>query len=305
MSIAVDSDRLIGNVVGKQAGPTLVLVGGMHGNEPAGVMAATAVLEQLRERTATLRGELIAFKGNRRALALKTRYQASDLNRMWTAASVASAHAAGTAATAEQLEVAELDHAIEAAIERARGPVFVLDLHTTSANGVPFLVVGGSPAHRAFAHNFPLPGIIGLEEVLAGVLTGYFSTRGCVTLAVEGGQHQSAAAATNLEAVVTVAVVAAGLMQPDELASYAPAIDTLARARGDLPQVIEVMLRHAVQPQHQFRMEPGFANIQRTRAGTLLAHDESGEIRAPSDGLVLLPLYQPQGADGFFFGREA
>ena len=303
--MTLDAERSIGSVVGTQAGPTLVLVGGMHGNEPAGVMAATAVLEQLRASTTTLRGELIAFKGNRRALALRTRYQASDLNRMWTAASVAASRAAGADAAAEQLEVTELNDAIEAAIARARGPVFVLDLHTTSANGVPFLVVGGSPAHRAFAHSFPLPGIIGLEEVLGGVLTGYFSTRGCVTLAVEGGQHQSAAAAANLEAVVTVAVIAAGLMLPDEIASYASAVDTLARARGDLPQVIEVLLRHAVQPQQQFRMEPGFANIQRTRAGTLLAHDESGEIRAPSDGLVLLPLYQPQGADGFFFGREA
>ena len=28
-------------------------------------------------------------------------------------------------------------------------------------------------------------------------------------------------------------------------------------------------------------------------------------IRAPFDGVVLLPLYQPQGADGFFYGREA
>ena len=50
-------------------------------------------------------------------------------------------------------------------------------------------------------------------------------------------------------------------------------------------------------------MEPGFANIQRTTGGTLLARDGRGEIRAPFDGLVLLPLYQPQGSDGFFYGR--
>jgi hypothetical protein len=36
----------------------------------------------------------------------------------------------------------------------------------------------------------------------------------------------------------------------------------------------------------------------------LLAHDRNGEIRAPFDGLVLLPLYQSEGSDGFFYGRS-
>jgi succinylglutamate desuccinylase len=39
-------------------------------------------------------------------------------------------------------------------------------------------------------------------------------------------------------------------------------------------------------------------------AGTLLARDDGGEIRAPFDGLLLMPLYQAQGSDGFFLGRE-
>jgi succinylglutamate desuccinylase len=76
----------------------------------------------------------------------------------------------------------------------------------------------------------------------------------------------------------------------------------LARARGDLPRQIEVALRHPVGS--GFRMVPGFANIQRAVAGTVLAHDAGGEIRAPFDGVVLMPLYQAQGTDGFFYGRE-
>jgi len=62
-----------------------------------------------------------------------------------------------------------------------------------------------------------------------------------------------------------------------------------------------VATRHPVGP--GFRMEPGFANIARVSTGTLLARDDGGEIRAPFDGLVLMPLYQAQGSDGFFFGR--
>jgi succinylglutamate desuccinylase len=39
-------------------------------------------------------------------------------------------------------------------------------------------------------------------------------------------------------------------------------------------------------------------------AGQLLAHDRRGELRAERDGILFMPLYQPLGDDGFFFGRE-
>lgn len=51
-------------------------------------------------------------------------------------------------------------------------------------------------------------------------------------------------------------------------------------------------------------MEPGFANFQRVKQGELLARDHRGEITARESGMVLLPLYQALGDDGFFLGRE-
>ena len=50
-------------------------------------------------------------------------------------------------------------------------------------------------------------------------------------------------------------------------------------------------------------MEPGFRNLDHAKEGQLLARDKRGEIRAPANGLVLLPLYQGLGSDGFFWGR--
>ena len=79
---------------------------------------------------------------------------------------------------------------------------------------------------------------------------------------------------------------------------------TLGEAHDGLPQVVEVVRRHAIGPEDQFKMEPGFANIQHVRQGELLARDRSGEIRASSEGYVVLPLYQGLGDDGFFFARE-
>jgi predicted deacylase len=311
-----DDARVIAELRGEPPGPTLIIVGGIHGNEPAGITAARRTLGALS--TAGVRGELLALVGNRRSGAAGRRYLAHDLNRLWTAermavAQAAVAHAAATPGGAgpsdaglpaepELFELIELADAIDRAIHRARGPIYVLDLHTTSAAGYPFAVVGPTPAHHRFAEAFPLPGIIGLEEALVGTLTSYFGRR-CVTLAVEGGQHASPEAADNLAAAITIALEVTGVVPaPPGLAA---ARAYLARVCGELPSMIEVVQRHAIRPEHAFRMEPGFANIHRTAAGTLLARDRTGEIRAPFDGLLLLPLYQSDGTDGFFYGRPA
>jgi hypothetical protein len=52
-------------------------------------------------------------------------------------------------------------------------------------------------------------------------------------------------------------------------------------------------------PADEFAMAPGFANIQ-----PVVARDRSGEIRADEDCLLVMPLYQGKGDDGFFLGRE-
>lgn len=284
------SSRIIADVRGERPGPTLILIGGVHGNEPAGVVAAKTVLAGVTP--AQVHGEVIALVGNLRGIAAGKRYLERDLNRMWTPDVIAEP------AGAEGVELRELAAEIERIRERARGEVFAVDLHTTSAEGFPFVVVG---ARREFAQQFPLTGIIGLEEALPGTLTGYLGSLGCTTLAVEGGQNATTAAAANLEACATVALAASGVV-PD-VAGVTAAREHLRRSRGELPHTIEIALRHAIRPEDFFRMEPGFANIQRTPVGTLLARDYRGEIRAPFDGVVLLPLYQPQGDDGFFYGR--
>ena len=293
--------RVIDRIVGADPGPTLIVIGGMHGNEPAGVAAAQASFAALRSSHASIRGEYVALRGNVAALAARRRFFEQDLNRMWTDASLARARA-GVDRSRETNEQIELAHELDQIRARARGPMFVLDLHTTSARGVPFLVVGPTAEDRAFALQLPLPGIVGLEVVLEGVLTGWMSQIGCVAMAVEGGQSGSPEAESNLSAVLCIALVATGIVASMDNLGAARAL--LSRARGDLPQLIEVASRHALGPGHDFQMEPGFANIHRTSSGALLAREAGAEIRATFDGFVLLPLYQPEGRDGFFYGRS-
>jgi succinylglutamate desuccinylase len=50
-------------------------------------------------------------------------------------------------------------------------------------------------------------------------------------------------------------------------------------------------------------MEPAFENFQTVKRGQVLARDNKGPIKAIESGMVLLPLYQRLGDDGFFLGR--
>ena len=192
---------------------------------------------------------------------------------------------------------------IQAALDRARGPLHLADLHTTSAPGIPFVLFGDTIAQREFVSVLPIPIILGLEEQVDGVLSAYWSRHGCLTFGVEGGQHDDPVTIDSLEAVLWLALSKAGLLEGDlpELARAAALLET---QRAGLPRVLEVLSRRAISPADEFQMEPGFRNLDYARKGQLLARDKSGEVRAPHDGLVIMPLYQGQGADGYFWGRE-
>jgi succinylglutamate desuccinylase len=297
--------REIGRVVGDRPGPTVIAVGAIHGNERAGIHAARRAIARL-SRNVLVRGEVVAFVGNLGACRAGRRYAVRDLNRVWTEAKVADleARAAGLGALdPEEQEQLELLSCIRAAKARARGPVFLVDLHTTSAHGVPFVLFGDTLAQRELTAAIPLPLVFGLEEQVDGVLSSYWTRHGCTTFGVEGGQHDDPASVDNLEAALLLAIERAGVIAHGALPELGDARALLERRRGDLPHAMEVVRRHAISPEDAFKMEPGFRNLDFAKGAQLLARDARGEIRAPRDGFVILPLYQGLGDDGFFWGR--
>ena len=295
--------REVGRLRGERRGPTLIAVGGIHGNETAGLVAGRRVLDRLTNGV-TLRGDLVVFGGNLTAIRNKVRYLSKDMNRLWTDSRIARLESLSDKdLDAEDREQLELLAAIRKTIDEARGPVFLIDLHTTSAHGVPFIIFGDTLPQRHFVSEFPLPIIFGLEEQVDGVLSEYWTRQGCVTFTIEGGQHDDEGSIDNLEAILLLAAQAAGLFPTGSVPETRAAHALLESRRGNLPHVMEVVSRHAIGVEDEFRMEPGFRNLDHAHEGQLLARDRKGEIRAKKNGLVLLPLYQGLGSDGFFWGR--
>ena len=290
--------RVVLRLKGTAPGPMLIVLGGIHGNEPAGLHA----VEPLLSRLSLNAGDFVVLSGNRAALALGVRYIERDLNRGWSASEVAALPPRGQGSPEDE-EQRDLLGAIEDALGDARGPVTFLDLHTTSAAGHPFVVVGDDPAHRALAHAFGLPVFLGLVGKLSGALTPWLCTRGVTALAIEGGQNDDEWSVVRHTAAIRIALVECGLLALSSLGPLNLSRRLLDNARENLPHEIEIVSRYAIKPEDEFRMEPGFSNIHPVRAGTLIARDRHGDIRAPEDGLVVMPLYQGQGDDGFFMGR--
>lgn len=304
-SRAPSAERLLGRVRGARSGPTLVAIGGLHGNEPSGITAARQLVSELAPLAPRLRGEVVAFAGNRGALARGVRFIHRDLNRRWATDPLrAIAAEDGAGGIAEDREQRELLQALEAVRRDARGPLVLIDLHTTSAPGAPFVLPGASRASVAFALHLPLTVILGLQERLDGVLANYLARRGWTAISVEGGPHDGEASPRHHLAALWVALVSGGMLAESDVPGLAAHRALLDAARGPLPHAVRVTRRHVIQPNDQFRMEPGFSNLQRVRAGDLLARDRRGDIRAPSPGILLMPLYQALGDDGFFFAVE-
>ncbi len=296
-------ERALGAYDAGQPSPSLLVCAGIHGNEPAGVHAVRRVLAKLHELALPIRGRIEAVAGNLAALQQGARYLARDLNRGWGADKLDALRKRGDDAP-EDAEQRALLTVFEQAQARRRGPLVFVDLHTSSGDSPPFTATGDTLPNRHLATALPLPLILGLEETIEGAALEWFNARGHAALAIEGGRHDAPGTIDNHEASLWVLLVATGMLRAEQVPGHAAWLAHLRAAAQGAPPVVEITYRHVVSAADAFRMEPGFASFQPIAKGQKLGSSAQGDVRARDAGRVLLPLYQAQGDDGFFLGRD-
>ncbi len=197
----------------------------------------------------------------------------------------------------------ELDAVFERLLGEATGIPFLLDVHTTSGPGPAFSVLHDTLPNRRFARALPIPIALGLEEELNGTLTDHFTELGAVALSVEVGQHDDPHSIERAEAALWIAMEVAGLL-PECYSTELEAAHALLELEGEgLPEAVEVHYRHDISACESFRMRPGFGSFQKISEGMELAEEDGRTVRSPKPGLLLMPLYQSQGDEGFFLTR--
>lgn len=304
-----DPERLPTLVDSGEDGPTLVVLGAMHGNEPAGLLALQSLRTRLRRGRGLERGRLVGVAGNLAALRRGRRFIDRDLNRDWSGRRIARATRSGPD-SAEDAEMVALAAIFDRVAVESRGPLYFVDLHTTSGESPPFASSPEDDESLELCARLRVPNVLGIEDHLKGTAFEYLQERGFQGFIFEGGQHADPSSVESSEAAVWLLLEALEMLEPVPQSAGEPeddagwAEEVMERVAADLPSRLRIEYRHALEPRHQFRMVPGLRSFQEVEAGQLLAHDRLGEVRSPNDGRLLMPLYQPQGDEGFFTMSE-
>lgn len=297
--------RVIGEV-GNGKGKLLIAIGGMHGNELAGIAACERVFDILENHPASdIRGKFIAFRGNCAALEVKKRFVDKDLNRIWTKEDITHAKTEkASELSAEHKELLELHQIINDEIAKGYSEVVIIDLHTTSANGGVFIACTDDEIHKKIVRRLHVPVILNLAEDLEGTAMQYFWDAGHVAFAFEGGNHYNPESVNNMESALWLCLEFMGIVSRRKFNNIDFHDRRLIRSTEDLPHFCMLIHHHPIQEHDEFEMNSGYVNFQHIAKGEILAKDKNGNILSPDDGRILMPLYQKQGTDGFFIVQE-
>ena len=312
-------ERIIGRFSGQKRGPLVFLIGAMHGNEPAGVAAIQAIFQLLEKNQTSnpnfvFAGRVVGFIGNMQAFEEKKRFIHTDLNRMWQQDAVHQIlEHYQTPKHAEEAELIGLVKAMDAEISVYEPTeLLILDLHTTSAVGGVFTIpLESDPVSIRYATELQAPVVMGLLKGLEGTFMHYAIHPESVfraigrkvhTVAFESGQHNDSASVHRSVSACIRLLQAANCMAEHDISSQYDVI--LTQYAQNLPKLTQITHVHHIAPEERFVMRPGYINFQQIEEGEHLADNQFGPVYAPKSGHILMPLYQPQGVDGYFIVAE-
>ncbi|MFT6780487.1 MAG: succinylglutamate desuccinylase [Saprospiraceae bacterium] len=302
-------NRVITKYIGVKPGPLLIVLGGMHGNEPAGIKAIEMMGKMLEVEPITnldfeYSGSFLGLIGNLKAHQENKRFINSDLNRSFTKESLKIVEETNEADLKDELlEIKQILREVHQAIDEIKPEkVIVLDLHTTSSFGGIFSIVADNEESLKIAIELHAPVIMGMLDGIKGTTLHYFIEENfgvpMVPVTFESGQHNEELSVNRAIAGITNCMRTIGSVSPEHVENQHDIL--LIEHSKDLPKVSRLVSKHHISDGDHFRMLPNYKNFQRIKEGEVLAKDIKGDILASDDSLILMPLYQKLGEDGFF-----
>ena len=306
-------DRVIGRYEGEEKGPLFICFGGMHGNEPAGVKALKIIFKMLaieprRNPTFKFKGRFLGMIGNKKAFEAQKRFIQKDLNRQWLTPNMKRVlNSRPDHLQPEEQEIQEILLTIQREIKDYQPEeMIILDIHTTSAFGGIFTIVNDDADSLRIGAQLHAPVIKGMTRGLSGTTLHFFIDENfpikTTAVTFEAGQHQEPQAVSRSVAAIVNCLRSIGAVDDDDVENIHDQM--LLDYSKNLPKVTELLYTYSIEEDEAFELLPGFLNFQAIEKNQLLGKNQYGEIRAKEAGLMLMPLYQKQGEDGFFLVRE-
>jgi succinylglutamate desuccinylase len=309
--IANMEDRIIGRYVGKHPGPLLICLGGIHGNEPAGIRAIEEVFGLLAHEKEvhpdfSFHGTLLGVRGNLPAIDCGKRFIHRDLNRILLKEELDQLRALPPDQRGEDeqealtlVDLIEYEHN-----QHGAGITLLLDLHTTTAFGGIFSIAAEDEMSLKLAKGLFVPVILGIADTLKGTTIDYFNRPEgqLYSVVFEAGQHEDPESVSRTVSAIINCMRSIGQIAAAHVDSRHDGL--LQGQAAGLPAVTRLVYHYTIEPGEAFTMRPGYKNFDVISKGETLASNATGIIASPMDGLILMPKYQPMGNDGFFIVQE-
>ncbi len=306
-------NRIIMQYEGAADGPLLIVIGALHGNEKAGIKALELVAEMLEvepitNRDFSFKGRLVGIIGNIPATKKGVRFIDQDLNRMWNKTNVD--HVLKKPFEDQSIEERELTCLLKFIASQINDyqpeELYILDLHTTSSGGGIFSIPNYDQQSLEIAIKLHAPVVLDMLQAISGTTLHYFNNKNInlpktTSVTFEAGQHDDYISVNRCIAAIINCMKSVGCVDKEDVENIHDEI--LQSYSAKLPKLSRLLYMHEISPADKFIMKPGYNNFDSVRKGEILAYDRRGEIKAPEEGLILMPLYQQQGSEGFFIIR--
>lgn len=312
----IKKNRIVGERVGSDNGPLLIILTQIHGNEPAGIIAVNELFnaidqEHIDKPEFKFCGRILAIHGNKKAIDNKVRYIKEDLNRCWTKERIDSImNQDHNNLQDEEFELFEILTLINHYIHQTNPTrVLLLDIHTTTAHGGIFTIPAPTTEARQIALTMHAPVLHGFLKGLKGTTIHYFCKENfpginITGICFEAGQHNCDDSPKHAISAIINCFAAIGGFYEEDIESKHDIL--LLQQSNGLPLEAKLVYVHAILPGDEFSMvkQPIYTNFAPVKKGEIIANDKNGPIASPYTGLILMPLYQKQGEDGFFIIKE-
>lgn len=270
-------DQSFGNVEGityfpgnGQSDKPVCIMGSIHGDERIGA----AVLEELRKilTTTDLRSDVYLVLGNPEAYRENKRYIDTDMNRLFGV----NRDVVSPGDTVEEKRVAEIAPVLSESH-------YLLDIHSTIKQSVPFVYCEPDAAHIALAT------LMGVEYIVspppdfrpADLVTSadnFVDRHGGLGITFESGWHKSELAVEDV------------LMRTKLFLQRTGACDFGLPEPENVQESKRLTIYNHVVPQsNSFIFARDFKSFDMVKAGELIGNDGDKEVRAEEDSFIIFP----------------
>lgn len=265
------------------AGPHLLLLGGVHGNEVCGQVALQALVHELESGELPLKAGKVTLipQCNPWACASNVRYVEKNLNRVIGRHEAPQAYEERVAGIIcdhiEKCDAMVDIHSAHAGI----GPPFIFNDYPNTVNNELARILGGTYIIGGWAE-------MNGEDAVIPTTQDYAHRHGKYNCLIECGEHTDPNAIMVADRAARNAMIYFGIIEGDIVT---PPLEKDVKISGAF-----------IKERTGDFIHQNFKHMQPIEKGQLLAtYDDGEEVKAPESGFLILPFYEAKPSDEWFF----